>query len=89
MGASDLRDAFNQVAAPAYNCTQATLHHERAHDVESQVLTFIGASSGGAPFEIQSGPLRPGADVNLAARATAQQLLDKPVLVTPAPDTPH
>lgn len=77
MGASDLRDSFNQVAAPAYNCTQATLHYERAHDVESQVLTFIGAAADGTAFEIKSAALRPGADVNAAARATAQQLLDQ------------
>ena len=77
MGASDLRDAFNQVAAPAYNCTQATLHYDRAHDVESQVLTFVGVAADGSRFETESPMLRPGADVNLAARATAQQLLDQ------------
>lgn len=77
MGASDLRDAFNAVAAPAFNCARATLGYVRAHDVESQVLTFIGSATDGSPFEIKSAPLRPGADVNAAARATAQQLLDQ------------
>lgn len=77
MGAPDLRDAFNLVAAPAFNCQRATLHYEKAHDVESQVLTFTGSSAAGEPFTIDSGPLRPGADVNLAAKATAQQLLDQ------------
>lgn len=77
MGASDLRDAFNAVAAPAFNCSRATLHYERAHDVESQVLMFTGSATDGSPFEIASTPLRPGTDVNLAARTTAQQLLDR------------
>lgn len=79
MGASDLRDAFNSVAAPAFNCQLATLHYVKAHDVESQVLTFTGTSAAnGAPFTVESGPLRAGTDVNAAARATAQQLIDKP-----------
>lgn len=78
MAASDLRDAFNAVSSPAYNCTQATLHYERAHDVESQVLTFMGVSAGGASFEIQSKQIQPGdIDVNAVARQTAQQLLDQ------------
>lgn len=77
MGASDLRENFNAVCAPAFNCSRATLDYVRAHDVESQVLTFIGSAADGSPFEIASPPLRPGADVNLAARATAQQLLDQ------------
>lgn len=77
MAASDLRDNFNAVASPAFNCTRATLHYERAHDVESQVLTFTGAAADGSPFEVKRPPLRPGTDVNLAARAVAQTLLDQ------------
>lgn len=77
MGAADLRDSFNAVASPAFNCARATLEYVRAHDVESQVLTFTGNATDGSPFEIKSPALRPGADVNLAARATAQTLLDQ------------
>lgn len=77
MGASDLRDAFNAVSAPAFNCQRATLGYEHASDVEWQVLAFAGTAADGAPFETRSPRLRPGTDVNLAARATAQQLLDK------------
>lgn len=77
MSASDLRDAFNSVAAPAFNCQRATLHYVKAHDVESQVLTFMGASAAGQPFTIESSPLRPDTDVNQAAKAAAQQFLDK------------
>lgn len=77
MGASDLREAFNSVSAPAFNCSRATLEYDRAHDVESQILTFTGTAADGAPFEIKSPALRPGTDVNLAARATAQTLLDQ------------
>lgn len=77
MGSSDLRDAFNLIAAPAFNCELATLHYVQAHDVESQVLTFTGSAADGTPFTIESAPLRAGTDVNLAAKATAQQLLDR------------
>lgn len=77
MGASDLRDAFNLVSAPAFNCNRATLSYERANDVEWTVLTFTGTAADGTPFEIKSPRLRPGTDVNMAARATAQQLLDQ------------
>lgn len=77
MGASDLRDAFNSVAAPAFNCTRATLAYDFKHDVETQVLTFMGTSADGSPFEIVKSGIRPGADVNLAAREAAQQLLDR------------
>lgn len=77
MGASDLRDSFNLVSAPAFNCQRATLGYEHANDVEWTVLTFSGNAADGAPFEIKSPRLRPGTDVNLAARAAAQQLLDQ------------
>lgn len=77
MGASDLRDAFNLVSAPAFNCMRATLSYVNAHDVESQVLTFIGSAADGSPFEIKGAPLHAGADVNAAAAVTAQQLLDR------------
>lgn len=77
MGAADLRDGFNAVAAPAFNCDRATLHYERAHDVEWQVLTFSGSAADGAPFETRSERLRAGTDVNLAARAVAQTFLDQ------------
>lgn len=77
MGASALRDAFNLVASPTFNCARATLSYVKAHDVESQVLTFVGSAADGAPFEIRSEPLRAGADENAAAGTTAQQLLDR------------
>lgn len=77
MGASDLRDAFNSISQPAFNCTKATLHMEFAHDVESQILTFSGSAADGAAFEIRSDPVRSGADVNEAAKATAKILINR------------
>lgn len=94
MGASDLRDAFNAVSAPAFTCQRATLGYVMAHDVESQVLTFTGSAADGSPFEVKSPALRPGTDVNLAARDVAQQMLAQkaaPVEVAaerPAPSAP-
>lgn len=76
MGIAAVRDAFNAVASPAYNCTQALLGYDFAHDVQWQVLTFSGMDADGNPFSVTD-RLRPGTDVNSAARVMAQQLLDK------------
>lgn len=77
MGASDLRESFNAVASPAFACQRATLTYEHHDGAEMQILTFYGTAPDGAEFEQRSEPLRPATDVNAAARATAQQLLDK------------
>lgn len=77
MGAADLRESFNAVASPAYTCQRATLTYERHDGAEMQILTFYGTAADGTPFEQRSGALSAGVDVNAAARATAQQLLDK------------
>lgn len=77
MGAKDLREAFNSISQPIYNCTMALLDYERAHDVEWQVLTFRGKDQTGVDFAITSGRLQPGVDVNQAARDTAERLLQQ------------
>jgi len=77
MGAKDLREAFNSIAQPIYICTIATLEYERSHDVEWQILSFRGTDQAGVPFSIKSGQLRPGTDVNQAARDTAERLLQQ------------
>lgn len=77
MGAADIRDAFNLVARPAYDCVRATLNYERKGGTEFQRLTFAGRRSDGNAFEVRSELLRPGTDANIAAREVAQKLLDK------------
>lgn len=77
MGVKELREAFNEVAAPAAVCIKALLEYERANDTEWQVLYFSGSYADGAGFSIKSDRIRPSEDVNLAARATAERLLSQ------------
>jgi hypothetical protein len=58
-------------------CIKALLEYERASDTEFQILYFGGNWADGSGFTIRSDRIRPGADVNLAARATAERLLQE------------
>lgn len=75
MGARDLKAMFNLIAAPAFNCSTALLGMETSHDTEWQRLTFSGTKADGSIFTVQSGLIRPGADVNNEAAAVARKLL--------------
>lgn len=77
MGTKDLRDAFNAEAEGVFTCSVATLGYERKDGAEWQILTFSGTAADGSPFATQSEHLKPGTDVNLAARAAARALIDK------------
>lgn len=77
MGVADLRDAFNAVSQPRYSCQRATLGYEPGDGVQYQRLEFSGSSASGVPFFVKSDRLRPNTDVNKAAAAVAQALLDK------------
>jgi hypothetical protein len=77
MGVADLRAAFNNVAEPVFSCQRATLSYKNEHDRQFQILSFSGTDAAGKPFSINSEMLRPGTDVNLAAAAVAQSLLDR------------
>lgn len=79
MGARELRVAFNEVSMPAATCLKALLEYERigAQKTEWQVLYFSGNYANGSGFTIKSDRLPPNADVNLAARATAERLLQE------------
>lgn len=77
MGAADLRDAFNAVAAPSFQCQRAFLGYEAGNGIEWQRLTFSGTAANGEPFEVRSDRVRPHGDVNAEARATAQRLLEQ------------
>lgn len=77
MGAKELRAAFNEVAAPAATCIKALLEYERAGGAEHQVAYFSGNYADGSGFAIKSDRIPPSGDVNLAARATAERLLQQ------------
>lgn len=83
MGSGELRENFNAVSQPAFTCTMALLDYERTTDPdtkktkESQILLFRGTAADGTPFEIKSDPITGGVDLNLAAKAVAQKLLDQ------------
>lgn len=75
MGTKELRAAFNEVAQPAATCLKALLEYEQASDTEFQRLYFSGNYADGSGFVVKSDRIRPGADVNMMARATAEQML--------------
>lgn len=75
MAARDLKNMFNLIAAPAFNCSTALLGMERSHDTEWQRLTFSGTKATGGAFTVQSGLIRPGADVNSEAANVARKLI--------------
>jgi hypothetical protein len=84
MGTKELRENFNQVAEPRAACQDALLYYENAGVTQWQRLKFSGIDGSGQPFEIISNRLRPGSDVVMAARMTAQHWLEK----NPAPEAP-
>lgn len=77
MGVGELRTAFNSVSEPAFTATLALLDYERKDTTEFQILLFRGTAADGSAFEIKSDKLRPGTDINQAAKETAQRLLDQ------------
>ncbi len=77
MGVSDMRAAFNAVAEPQFSAQRATLRYKQGDGIQFQILEFSGSDADGAPFAVESDPLRPGTDINLACAVLAQALLDK------------
>jgi len=77
MGVKNLRESFNAIAAPTYTATLALMDTSRVHDVECNILTFIGTKSSGEKFTISSRPVKGGEDVNLVAAETAHKLMDE------------
>lgn len=86
MGIGELREAFNSVSQPAFTCTLALLDYERTENndpkihrryLEWQILRFRGTGADGTPFDVVSQDIGPGADLNQAARETAQRMLDQ------------
>lgn len=77
MGVKELRSAFNEVSSPAAACIKALLEYEPAGGMEWQVCYFSGNWADGVGFAIRSDRIRPGEEVNLVARATAERLLQQ------------
>lgn len=76
MGSGELRENFNSISHPGFTCTLALLDYDRANGKEWQILRFRGTGADGTPFEMVSQDIGPGADLNRAARETAQRMLD-------------
>lgn len=77
MGIADIRDAFNQVARPAYSCSTAYHRYTRDDAGEKQMLEFSGRDQNGAEFKITASDLPSGSDLQAIAAETAQRLLEE------------
>jgi hypothetical protein len=75
MSVAGLRDAFNSVSAPQYNCQKAFMATERSDGKEWSRLIFRGTRADGTPFETASDLVPGNSDVMLAAKQTAQKLI--------------
>jgi hypothetical protein len=74
MGVKELRESFNQVAAPTATCVKALM--ENAPD-GYQKLYFSGSYANGEGFVIESPPIYRNTDLVIASRETAQALLNR------------
>jgi hypothetical protein len=74
MGVRELKDSFNEVARPVATCTKALMETLPGG---IQKLYFSGSYADGAGFVIQSGQIRPNADLVLASRVVATELLNR------------
>jgi hypothetical protein len=74
MGVRELRDSFNETAAPVATCTRALMETLPGG---IQKLYFSGSYADGTGFVIQSSQIRPNADLVLASRDVAAELLNR------------
>jgi len=74
MGVRELKESFNQVAAPVATCTKALME---THAGGIQKLYFSGSYADGKGFVIQSGQIRPNTDLVVASRVVATELLNR------------
>jgi len=77
MGVKELRNAFSDALGGAGTCTTAFLKYERLGGQEWQFLEFSGNWADGAGFSIRSDGITKNGVVELAARATAETLLQQ------------
>lgn len=76
-GTKSLRESFNRIGAPLFVCTLALMDTSRAHDVECNILTFVGTRESGEKFTISSRPVKQDEDPNLVAAETATKLIEE------------
>ena len=74
MGTRELRDSFNQQAAPTATCSKALMETLGGG---IQKLYFSGSYADGQGFVIESGQIKPGADLVLASLGVATELLNR------------
>ena len=74
MGVKELRDAFNEVAAPTANCVKALMETLPGG---VQKLYFSGNYADGVGFAIESKPIPPSGELVIASRAAAEALLQR------------
>ena len=77
MGILSIRDAFNSVAAPAFQARRAYHKYTRTPEGEMQLLEFGGQAEDGTKFNIASDPLPGNANLEAAAKAMAADLLKR------------
>lgn len=77
MGVRELREAFNEVSAPAATCVKAFMENKPQGGVAWQILIFSGNYADGFGFVIQSELIRPSGDLIVASQATARALLNR------------
>jgi len=75
MGTKELKNSFNNEAAPTAMATKAYLTYEPVNGKEWQFIRFDGTWQDGIPFSIKSGPIAAQMNMDLAARTVAQTLL--------------
>jgi hypothetical protein len=81
MPVKNLIEAFNRLAGGAAQCSKAFLEHGRPAawvGREAQRLVFEGRYSTGASFQIDSGWIKPDADLDQAVAAVVAKILETP-----------
>jgi hypothetical protein len=74
MGVRELRDSFNETAAPVATCTKALMETLPGG---IQKLYFSGSYADGEGFVIQSQQIPRNTDLVLASRVVATELLNR------------
>lgn len=75
MGVRELRDAFNEAAAPDAVCQRAFLDYVSEGTTQWQILTFSGNYRDGSAFSIKSNRIRPNGDLFVEVRAAAEAVM--------------
>lgn len=88
MGVKELREAFNEAAAPHFTASKAFLQMVRVDSAEMTKLTFSGIGADGVAFEVTTDPLPAGTDVMIAAKQAAGKLVEDRTPKLPPPEEP-